>query len=126
MLVVPCECTAEEIIMKLKIKKGDEVVVIAGRDRGKRGKVISALPKANAVIVEGANIVTKHRRPQRATRATPQTQTGRITMPAPLAIGKVMLICPRCDKPTRIGHDVDKDNQIVRRCKKCGELIDIS
>lgn len=112
--------------MGLKIKKGDQVIVLAGRDKGKTGKVIAALPKDQKVIVEGRNVVTKHQRPKRTTRATPQTQTGRIQMPAPMAVGKVMLVCPRCEKPTRVGHTVGEENHLVRICKKCGELIDVS
>jgi len=112
--------------MGLKIKKGDQVVVLAGKDKGKTGKVIAALPKKHTVIVEGRNVVTKHQRPQRTTRATPQTQTGRIQMPAPMAVGKVMLICPRCEKPTRVSHNIGTENNLVRVCKKCGELIDAS
>lgn len=112
--------------MGLKIKKGDQVVVLAGKDKGKTGKVLTALPKLQKVVVEGRNMVTKHQRPQRTTRATPQTQTGRITMPAPMAAGKVMLVCPRCEKPTRVGHGVGEDKHVVRVCKKCGELIDVS
>ncbi|MHB0999756.1 MAG: 50S ribosomal protein L24 [Armatimonadota bacterium] len=114
--------------MGLKIKKGDQVVVLTGKDKGKGGKVISAQPKDHTVIVEGRNIVTKHQKPKRTTRATPQTQTGRIQMPAPMAISKVMLICPRCEKPSRVGHtEKTVDNKIiqVRVCKKCGEEIDV-
>ncbi len=109
----------------MKIKKGDQVIVLAGKDKGNRGKVIQTVPKESAVIVEGANIVTRHQKPGRTTRATPQTQTGRITKPAPLAIGKVMLICPRCDKPTRVSRSVSDRGKRVRVCKLCGEFIDV-
>jgi large subunit ribosomal protein L24 len=110
--------------MGLKIKKGDQVIILSGDEKEKTGKVISILPKKYAVIVEGRNMVTKHQRPQRSTRATPQTQTGRITKPAPLPISKVMLVCPRCSKPTKVGRRLDNENQVVRVCKKCNELID--
>lgn len=111
--------------MGMKIKKGDEVIVLAGKDKGATGKVIHTFPKEGTVIVDGVNIVTRHQRPRRTTRATPQTQTGRIQKPAPLAVGKVMLICPRCGKPTRVGHTIAEGNKRVRACKKCGEIIDM-
>lgn len=110
--------------MKLGIRKGDQVVVVAGKDKGRQGKVIQMLPKDAAVIVDGINMVTRHQRPRRATRSTPATQTGRIQKPAPLAIGKVMLICPHCSKPTRIGHGIGEGQRRVRKCQQCEELID--
>jgi len=110
--------------MGIKIRKGDQVVVLGGKDKGARGKVIHASPAEGQVIVDGINMVTRHQRPRRTTRATPQTQTGRIQKPAPLAVGKIMLICPRCDKPTRVAHVVAEGGTRVRSCKKCGELID--
>ena len=116
---------AKEIDMGLKIKKGDQVMVITGKDKGRSGKVLRTLPDASAVIVEGVNMVTRHQRPRRTTRSTPAAQTGRIQKPAPLATGKVMLICPRCDKPSRVGHAVAEGGRRVRACKQCGELIDV-
>ena len=112
--------------MGLKIKKGDQVVVLAGKDKGRSGKVIQTLPKESAVIVDGVNIVTRHQKPRSTNRATPATQTGRIQKPAPLAISKVMLVCPRCGKPSRIGHEIEKDGQKARVCKKCNEVIDVA
>ncbi len=111
---------------KLRLKRGDEVVVLSGRyeDKGKHGKVIETLPDEGKVIVDGVNIATRHRRPQRATRATPKTQTGIIHMPAPMSVGKVMLVCPKCGKPTRIASGTTSDGKRSRRCQKCGELID--
>lgn len=120
------EYRTKEIEMGLKIKKGDQVVVLAGKDKGRQGKVIQTLPKESAVIVDGINMVTRHQRPKRTTRATPATQTGRIQKPAPLAAGKVMLVCPRCEKPSRVGHAVGEEGRRVRACKRCGELIDVS
>lgn len=110
--------------MKMKIRKGDQVTVLAGKDRGSRGKVIQTLPEEGSVIVDGLNMVTRHQKPRRATRSTPQTQTGRITKPAPLAIGKVMLVCPRCDEPTRVGRGISEGGKPARVCKRCGELVD--
>lgn len=113
--------------MKMRIKKGDQVIVLAGKDKGSKGKVIQTLPEKGEVIVEGLNMVTRHQRPRQntKTRATPQTQTGRITKPAPLAVGKVMLVCPRCGEPSRVGSEA-VEGKHVRVCKHCHELIDAS
>lgn len=114
--------------MGLNIRKGDEVVVLAGKDKGKSGKVITAIPKKSTVIVDGVNIVTKHQKPRQMnqSRAMAQTQTGLIKKPAPLAVAKVQLICPGCGKPTRVGHADGADGRSLRTCKKCGEMIDQS
>jgi large subunit ribosomal protein L24 len=109
--------------MALRLRKGDQVMVLAGKDKGKHGKVIRTMPENNAVLVEGVNMVTRHQKPQQTTRSTPQAQTGRIQKPAPLAAGKVMLICPHCSKPSRVGSAIGEGGQRVRKCKKCGELI---
>ncbi|PMQ00977.1 MAG: 50S ribosomal protein L24 [Dictyoglomus sp. NZ13-RE01] len=105
--------------MGFSIKKGDLVLVISGKDKGKRGKVISVLPKENKIIVEGINIVKKHTRPTQKNR-----QGGIIEKPAPLYRCKVMLICPRCNQPTRVGFTFLESGQKVRKCKKCNEIID--
>lgn len=105
--------------MGFGIKKGDLVLVIAGKDKGKKGKVISVLPKENKVIVEGINIVKKHMRPTPKNR-----QGGIIEKPAPLYRCKVMLVCPRCNQPTRIKNSILETGQKVRVCKKCNEVID--
>ncbi|AEH50818.1 50S ribosomal protein L24 [Pseudothermotoga thermarum] len=105
--------------MKLKIKKGDLVEVISGKDKGKRGKILAALPKEGKVIVQGVNIVKKHQRP------IPQLREGGIIeREAPIYACKVMLVCPNCDKPTRVGMKFLEDGRKVRVCKKCGEIID--
>lgn len=111
--------------MGLRIKKGDQVIVLAGKDKGKSGKVIQTLPKENTVIVDGINMVTKHQKP-RQTKAPTSAQTGRIQKPAPLASAKVMLVCPRCGKPSRVGHTVGEGGHHVRSCKKCNELVDVA
>lgn len=99
-------------------KKGDTVEVIAGKDRAKRGKVLEVHPKEQTVIVEGINKVKKHMKPN------PQFPTGGIVIrEAPLAWSKVMLVCPHCNRATRIGIKVLSDRK-VRTCKKCGEMID--
>ena len=111
--------------MGLRIKKGDQVEVIAGKDKGRQGKVLQIVVQANAVIIEGVNMCTRHQRPKRTTRSTPASQTGRITKPAPLAASKVMLICPRCGKPSRVGHGIGEGGHRVRICKRCSELVDV-
>ncbi len=112
--------------MKMRIRKGDQVIVLAGKDKGSKGKVLQTFPDKGEVIVEGVNMVTRHQKPRQSTktRATPQTQTGRITKPAPMAIGKVMLVCPRCGEASRVGSEITEDKR-VRVCKRCHEYIDV-
>ena len=110
---------------KLKIKKDDEVVVLSGKDKGKRGKVIEAIPEKGLVRVDGVNIVKKHQKSRATTtRAIAQQQSGEITMPAAIAAEKVMLICPKCGKQTRIAKDKTPSGAFARKCKKCREWID--
>lgn len=104
---------------KLHVKTGDRVMVIAGKDKGKIGNVKTTIPCGNKVVVEGANIITK------AVRSNPMAgiQGGLIKMEAAMNASKVMLYCPKCEKPTRIKHDVVEGKKI-RVCKKCGEQLD--
>jgi len=106
---------------KMNIKRGDIVQVMWGSAlwRGKRGRVIKVLPKENRLIVEGINFVWKHQRPMGRLM-----QGGRIQIPAPIHRSKVMLVCPHCDKPTRIKMQFLEDGRKVRACKRCGEIID--
>ena len=99
----------------LKIKKGDKVQVLTGKDRGKTGNVTRVLPTAGKVIVDGVNVAKKH---QKATRAT--MQGGIIDKDMPLPVANVALICVSCGKPTRVGYKIDGDGTKVRVCKKCG------
>ena len=118
----------------LKIRKGDVVHVIRGKDRGKEGRVVEALPKEGRVIVENINIVKRHRRPrpiQNTSRmgAAGMTPGGVIEKPSPLHVGNVMVVCPVCNRPTRVGmKDKESHGQQVkvRVCKRqdCGEEID--
>jgi large subunit ribosomal protein L24 len=101
----------------LNIKKGDQVKVLAGKDRGKTGKVLEVHPKSGKLVVEGLNISVRFSKPKR------QGEKGqRMELPAAMPVGKVMMICPHFGKPTRIAHEV-KDNGNFRKCKKCGQLI---
>ena len=103
---------------KMNIKSGDEVVVISGKDKGKKGKVIEVLPKAGKAIVEGVAIATKHVKPKA------QGQTGGIIkQEAAIDASNVMVVCSKCKKATRAGRKVLEDGSIVRYCKKCGETF---
>ena len=102
----------------LMIRKGDEVEVIAGKDRGKRGRVQEVRPGAQTVVVAGVNIAKRHRKPN----PSKNDKGGIIEEPRPLALGKVMVVCPHCGKATRVGHRIDEDSK-ERVCKRCGETI---
>jgi len=102
-----------------KIKVGDEVIVLSGKDKGKRGKVIERIPAEEKVVVEGVNIVTRHIRPTRRGQ-----ESGIVKKEAPLFQSKVMLICPRCGKKTRVGMRILKTGEKLRYCKKCKEVVD--
>ena len=111
-------------LAKMNIKKGDTVLIIAGKDKGKRGTVSRALPQVEKVIVEGLNIVKKHVRPQGQTR-----QGGVIEKAMPLHVSNTMLICTECGQPTRVAHDrrpmgSDQKLRPVRVCKKCHKVIE--
>ncbi len=101
---------------KLHIKKGDQVLVIAGAYKGSKGEVLEVLPKKNRVIVEEVNIIKKHQKP------TQDSQGGIIEKPAPINISNVMLIDPKTGEPTRVGRK-EVDGKLVRYSKKSGEII---
>ena len=103
----------------MHVKKDDLVLILTGKDAGKKGKVLKAIPKSKRIIVEGINRVRKHQRP---TRALPQG--GILRIEAPLDISNVMLVCGKCDRPTRPAHKFLSDNEKVRYCKHCGEILD--
>ncbi len=105
-----------------RVKRDDTVLVIAGKDRGKRGKITTVFPQEQRVTVSGLNIVKRHTKP--SPRAV---QTGIVEKEAPLHISNVMLVCIRCDRPTRVGHRFLQDGERqrkVRVCRQCGEIID--
>jgi large subunit ribosomal protein L24 len=103
----------------MNIKRDDTVQVIAGKDRGKRAKVREVRPGDNKVIVEGVNIVKKHTRGRAGAR-----QAGVVEQEAPLWANKVMLVCPNCNKPVRVGHTELNDGRRVRVCRNCGETFE--
>ena len=104
---------------KLHVKKGDTVYVLSGKDKGKKGKVLSVIPDDMMVLVEGVNMNTKHKKPR-----TRYQQGGIIHQESPISSSKVMLVCERCKTPTKIEKKVREDGQKYRICKRCGEVID--
>jgi len=109
--------------MRVKIRKGDTVEIISGKieEKGKRGEVIKVLPDEHRLVVQGVNIHTKHQRQVQTQGRT--INPGRIKFEAPLDISNVMLVCPKCSEPTRIGVQRDEDGA-HRVCKHCQALID--
>ena len=110
--------------MRVKIRKGDTVEIISGRleDKGKRGEVIRVLPNENRVVVQGINIRTKHQR-QMQMKSGRNMNPGRIQYEGPINLANIMLICPKCSEPTRVGIQRDEDGA-HRVCKNCQSLID--
>lgn len=103
----------------LTLKKNDLVVVIAGKDKGKRGKVLRVILKIDRALVEKLNFVKRHTKPGRASR-----QGGILERESPIHISNLMLVCSKCDRPVRVGHSHLADGRKVRVCKKCGEVVD--
>ena len=110
----------------MNVKKGDTVVVITGKDKGKKGKILVAMPKAERVVVQNAAMVTRHVKPRK--QGEPG---GRIEQEGSIHVSNVKLVCPRCNRPTRIGHELKqaeisgrKSMKSVRVCKECGKVID--
>jgi large subunit ribosomal protein L24 len=105
--------------MGLGFRKEDTVVVLSGKDKGKKGRVISVDLKKSNVFVEHVNMIKKHMKPNQHNK-----QGGIIEKEAALDISNIMLVCPKCDKPTRIGNAVLEDGRKIRECRKCKEAID--
>jgi len=102
----------------MKIKRGDTVLMITGKDKGRKGKVTKALPRENKIIVEGLNIVKKHVKPKR------EGEKGKIVeVPRPVDVSNAKLICPKCKKPTRVGYKIVNKKK-YRLCKKCNEIFE--
>lgn len=100
----------------MKIRKNDKIKVISGKDRGKEGKVLKIFPEVNKVLVEGVNKVKKHIKPKG------KESGGVIEVERPVRISNVMLVCPKCKKPTRVGFKFE-DRKKFRKCKKCEKQI---
>jgi len=105
--------------VRLSVRRNDTVEVIAGKDRGKRGKVLRVDRKRGRVVVSGVNMVHKHQKPTQKIM-----QGGIIEQENPVAVSTVMLVCPHCKQRTRVGHKVLEDGRRVRRCVRCGEAIE--
>ncbi len=103
----------------MKLKKNDTVLVIAGKDKGRKGKIKKAYPKDKTVLVEGLNVYKKHLKAQ-----SKEKPGGIIEFSRPLSEANVALLCPKCKKPTRVGYLFDKKEEKHRVCKKCQEFID--
>ena len=105
--------------MGLGIKKEDTVLVTVGKEKGKKGRVLSVMPSKSKLIIEKVNIIKRHMKPNRK-----YTQGGIIEKEAPVHISNVILVCPKCSKATRIANHVIESGRKVRTCKKCKEVID--
>ena len=103
---------------KVHVKTNDTVVILSGKDKGKKGKVLEVSPTEGKIIVEGLNMVTKHVKPRRMGESG-----GIVKAEAPLYACKVQLVCPKCDKATRLAHKVLENGTKGRVCKKCGETF---
>ena len=107
---------------KLNVRKGDKVRIISGKDSGKEGKILTAMPEKERVIVEDCNMVTRHVKPRRQGEAG-----GRIEQADSIHVSNVQLVCPSCKMPTRVAHQIVEVNgkkKSVRVCKQCGKQID--
>lgn len=105
----------------MEIKKGDAVVIIAGKDKGVHGVVLSTVPSANRIVVDGVNVVNKHQRARKANE-----KSGIVSEPAPIDASNAMVVCPLCNVATRIEHKLDENGKKARYCKKCHGNIDAS
>jgi large subunit ribosomal protein L24 len=105
-----------------RIKKGDTVEVIAGKDLGDRGDVISVLPKANRVIVDGVNVLKRHRKARQAGKQQIPAQI--VEFNGPIHLSNVMLVCKSCNQKTRVGYRIREDGSKTRYCKKCNAEFD--
>ena len=101
------------------VRRGDTVGVIAGKERGKRGKVLRVIRESGRVVIEHVNMIKRHQRPTPKLR-----QGGIIEREGPLAVSNVLLVCGRCDRPVRMGIKTLNDGRKVRACKRCGESVD--
>lgn len=101
----------------MKIKTDDTVKVLLGKDKGRAGQVIASLPRSQKVLVKGVNVFKKH------LKASQNQQGGIVDRPVPIHISKLILICPNCQKTTRVGYKIDKSGQKYRICKKCQQII---
>jgi large subunit ribosomal protein L24 len=102
----------------MKVVKNDNVVIVTGNYKGKKGKVLKVFPKENRVIVEGVNFMKRHTRPSQKNQ-----KGGIIEKEAPIQVSNLMVICPKCDAPSRLGRKMLENRKYVRVCKSCGEML---
>lgn len=105
---------------KVHVKKEDTVIVLTGKDKGKKGKVLSVNPSSNQVLVEGVNMATKHKKPKGRYQ-----QGGLVHQETAINGSNVMLVCDKCGKPTKVARKILDNGQKVRSCKQCDEIIDV-
>ena len=101
----------------MNIRKDDKVIVLSGKDKGKEGKVLTAMPKEGKLIVEGVSVASRHMKPRKQGE-----EGGIVKMETPIYASKVMVVCPKCGKPTRVAHKLEGGKNI-RVCKKCGAAL---
>ena len=105
----------------MKVVKNDTVFVISGNYKGKKGKVLKVFPKQQRVVVEGVNFIKKHTKPSQKSQ-----QGGIVEKEAPIHVSNLMVVCPKCDTPTRLGRKILKDGKRVRICRNCEEMVVVS
>lgn len=110
--------TAQTTPTKARIKKGDTVVILAGKERGKQGKVLHVMPAQSKVVVEKLNLIKRHTKPGRSNKG------GIVEKEGALPLAKVMVVCPHCAKPARLGIAMLEGGRRLRRCKRCDEIVD--
>lgn len=101
----------------MSIRKDDTVIVLSGKDKGKKGKVLTVMPKDGKVIVEKVNVISRHQKPRKQGE-----EGGIVKREAALYASKVQVVCPKCGKPTRVAHEI-KDGKKIRVCKHCGAAL---
>ena len=105
--------------MGLGIKKNDTVILLSGDEKGKSGRVLSVFSSEDKVLIESLNMIKRHMKPSKK-----YSQGGIIEKEAPVQLSKVMLVCPKCNTPTRIGNKILENGKKIRSCKKCGEVVE--
>lgn len=108
------------MISKVHVKKGDTVYILSGKDKGKKGKVLSVIPENQMILVEGVNMTTKHKKPR-----SRYQQGGIVHQESPIYSSKAMLVCDKCKSPTKVGKLILENGEKARVCKKCKEVIDV-
>ncbi|MDP2892143.1 MAG: 50S ribosomal protein L24 [Bacillota bacterium] len=106
-------------VKNLHVRKDDMVVVISGKDKGKKGKILKSIPSEDRVVVEGVNVVLRHTKPRGQGK-----RGGRLKQEAAINASNVMALCPKCHKAARVGHEIDNAGKKHRTCKKCGARLD--